>query len=629
MGKTSERRRVDDLCLAALELEEGRRAAFLDQACDGDEDLRREVESLLAQEGKLDGDFLEAPALEVAAKAMAQDGSESLVGQEVRNYKVLGLLGEGGMGQVYLAQDTGPLDRKVALKFLPEDLALDGSARTRFQREARSAASLDHPYICKIYETGEVQGRAFIAMEHVAGETLKDRLSRAPLTLNEVLQQATEIAEALETAHERNIVHRDLKPSNIMLTPDGHVKVMDFGLAKRVSQGGEDQGRTVTASLTRTGTTIGTAAYMSPEQVRGENVDSRTDVWSFGLVLFEMLTGRQMYDQPTVSETIAAVLHQDPSLEGLPKETPWRIRELLERCLQKDRRIRLQHMGDARIEIGQALQDRGDGVASPMDRVPTQPLSRRAMPLTLLATLLLGALITAMVFWIINPSSAPPAVTRSEIPVPTGEWLNHDNRRGLALSRDGRQLAFVSSTDLHLYPSEIQIHVRSLDQWTSKPLQGVGREPMFSPDGKWLAGFFLLEDGSKKLQKYPLDGEAPTTIGECNPNFGASWGSDDHIIMACGWLSTLWRVPASGGEEPVQITELDEEAGEGSHRLPHVLPRSKAVLFTALRAGSTAQIEVLSLETGERRVLIEDGMDARYATTGHLVYALAARGGST
>ena len=408
MGKTSERRRVDDLCLAALELEEGRRAAFLDQACDGDEDLRREVESLLAQEGKLDGDFLEAPALEVAAKAMAQDGSESLVGQEVRNYKVLGLLGEGGMGQVYLAQDTGPLDRKVALKFLPEDLALDGSARTRFQREARSAASLDHPYICKIYETGEVQGRAFIAMEHVAGETLKDRLSRAPLTLNEVLQQATEIAEALETAHERNIVHRDLKPSNIMLTPDGHVKVMDFGLAKRVSQGGEDQGRTVTASLTRTGTTIGTAAYMSPEQVRGENVDSRTDVWSFGLVLFEMLTGRQMYDQPTVSETIAAVLHQDPSLEGLPKETPWRIRELLERCLQKDRRIRLQHMGDARIEIGQALQDRGDGVASPMDRVPAQPLSRRAMPLTLLATLLLGALITAMVFWIINPSSAPP-----------------------------------------------------------------------------------------------------------------------------------------------------------------------------------------------------------------------------
>ena len=536
MGRAEEQRKVDDLCLAALELEEGQRAEFLDQACGGDEGLRREVESLLAQEGKVDEDFLEAPALEVAARAMAQDETESLVGREVGSYRVLSLLGEGGMGRVYLAQDTGPLDRKVALKFLPEDMEKNESARTRFEREARSAAALDHPYICKIYETGESEGKSFIAMEHLAGETLKDRLTRAPLALNEVLQQATEIAEAVETAHERNIVHRDLKPSNIMLTPDGHVKVMDFGLAKRVDpvEVDENQQKTVSATLTRTGTTMGTAAYMSPEQVRGESADNRIDIWAFGLVLFEMITGHQMYDQPTVSETIAAVLHQDPSLEGLPSETPWRIRELLERCLQKDRRMRLQHMGDARIQIGQAVKDPSDSAVPSVDTVPTLSVWRQGMPLALSA-LLLGALLTGIVFWILSPSPTPRPVTRSQIPVNEGEVLNHRNRHGLALSPDGRQLAFVSSADWKRTVSETKIHVRSLEKGPTVPLKGNGRAPLFSPDGKWLAGFFRLEDGSVKLQKYPLDGGPPTTIGDCNPaNYGATWGSDDDIVMACG-----------------------------------------------------------------------------------------------
>ena len=440
MARTESQRKVEGLCLAALELEESQRAAFLEQACGDDEALRREVETLLAQEGKVESS-LESPALEVAAEVMAQDQVKSLAGRKVGSYRVLSLLGEGGMGQVYLAQDTGPLDRKLALKFLPQEMENDELARARFVREARSAAALDHPYICKIYETGESDGKSFIAMEYVQGETLNDQLASGPMSLDKFLQQATELAEALETAHERNVVHRDLKPANIMLTPDGHVKVMDFGLAKRVSQGDDDQAETVSTTLTRAGTMMGTTAYMSPEQVRGEDVDNRTDIWSFGLVLYEMLTARKMYDLPTVAETIAAVLHREPSLEGLPKDTPWMIRQLLDRCLRKDPRMRLQHIGDARIEIRQAVSE-GAATATPV-------WWRRTKMSRPLRSLSIGLAVAALGILLFLALTLPRESLNDagNFPAPKHRQVTFSGRaRSPAISPDGKYIAYVSPT---------------------------------------------------------------------------------------------------------------------------------------------------------------------------------------
>lgn len=274
--KPEDWKRVEQLYHAALEQEESQRGPFLEEACGGDESLRLEVESLLIH-GEEAGDFIESPALEVAARVLVQDQPQSLVGWQVGSYKILSLLGAGGMGEVYLAQDA-TLDRKVALKFLPEELEQDSTAKKRFLREAKSAAALDHPFICHIHEVGEVEGKSFISMEYIQGTTLREKLVEGPLPVKEALEKATEIAEALEAAHKQEIVHRDLKPSNIMLTPEGHVKVMDFGLAKRVTPV-EGQEEEITTKLTQQGSTLGTVPYMSPEQVRGQEVDTRSDIF--------------------------------------------------------------------------------------------------------------------------------------------------------------------------------------------------------------------------------------------------------------------------------------------------------------------------------------------------------------
>ena len=300
--------RTEKLYHKALEREPAEWSAFLEKACEGDEELRREVESLLAY-GNEAGDFMEAPAIEVEARAVASDPGNSLVGRQFGSYKVLSLLGTGGMGEVYLAEDTS-LDRKVALKFLPEFMQQDPTAKKRFLREAKSVAALDHPFICKIYQTGDEDDRSFIAMEYVQGQTLKEKLAKGPLPLKEALETAVQMAAAVEKAHGKGIVHRDLKPSNIMLTPEGHVKVMDFGLAKRLvpAEGGGSQEQTVTGNLTKTGTTLGTLAYMSPEQLRGQEVDTRSDIFSFGVVFYEMLTGVHPFKKAQSVETSTAIL---------------------------------------------------------------------------------------------------------------------------------------------------------------------------------------------------------------------------------------------------------------------------------------------------------------------------------
>jgi eukaryotic-like serine/threonine-protein kinase len=304
---------VEKICQSALDLEEGRRRAFVEQACGGDQELRQEVESLLKFESCGDH-FIQQPALEVAAKMVAQEKPGSLIGQRLGSYQILSLLGAGGMGEVYLAYDPR-LDRRVAIKLLPAHLAADAAARERLRREALAAAALDHPFICKIFEVGEDNGRLYFVMEYVLGETLFARIRAGRLPLSEGLRIAGEIAEAVEEAHAKRFVHRDLKPANIMLMPQGHAKVMDFGLAKRASPGECDVTLTSDGEqLTARGIVVGTPDYMSPEQVTGAPIDHRSDQFSFGLILCEMLTGQHPFRRGSALETMNAILRDPPDL---------------------------------------------------------------------------------------------------------------------------------------------------------------------------------------------------------------------------------------------------------------------------------------------------------------------------
>jgi eukaryotic-like serine/threonine-protein kinase len=347
--------KIEQLYHAALEREESQRAAYLREVCTGDDALRREVESLLAQQIAAES-FLEAPALEVAARAVAKESRQSLNGQQLGCYKIVSLLGAGGMGEVYQAHDT-KLGRDVAIKVLPSAFVHDAERLSRFQREARMLASLNHPNIATIYGLDQSDDVHYLVMELVPGHTLAERVSAGALKIEEALKLGGQIAEALEAAHEKGVIHRDLKPANVKVTTEGRVKVLDFGLAKAfASDGGLDfsHAPTLTAMGTEEGRIVGTPAYMSPEQARGKAVDKRTDIWAFGCVLYELLTGRQAFRGDTLSDMIAAVLEREPDWQALPSATPAKIRDLLRHCLQKDAQRRLRDLGDARMQIDEA-----------------------------------------------------------------------------------------------------------------------------------------------------------------------------------------------------------------------------------------------------------------------------------
>jgi eukaryotic-like serine/threonine-protein kinase len=347
--------KIEQLYHAALEREESQRAAYLREVCTGDDALRREVESLLAQQIAAES-FLEAPALEVAARAVAKESRQSLNGQQLGCYKIVSLLGAGGMGEVYQAHDT-KLGRDVAIKVLPSAFVHDAERLSRFQREARMLASLNHPNIATIYGLEQSDDVHYLVMELVPGHTLAERVSAGALKIEEALKLGGQIAEALEAAHEKGVIHRDLKPANVKVTTEGRVKVLDFGLAKAfASDGGLDfsHAPTLTAMGTEEGRIVGTPAYMSPEQARGKAVDKRTDIWAFGCVLYELLTGRQAFRGDTLSDMIAAVLEREPDWQALPSATPAKIRDLLRHCLQKDAQRRLRDLGDARMQIDEA-----------------------------------------------------------------------------------------------------------------------------------------------------------------------------------------------------------------------------------------------------------------------------------
>jgi serine/threonine-protein kinase len=613
---------VERLYHAALARPAGERAAFLAEACASDDPLRREVESLLAQPASAE-DLLARGAVAAAAGLVSDAGNSTLTGQRIGAYQVLAPIGAGGMGEVYRARDTR-LGRDVAIKILPREFTSNPDRLARFEREARVLASLNHPHVGAIYGIEDQSADAAagfsrpvhaLVLELVEGETLAERIARhkgAGLPLTEALDIARQIADALDAAHERGIVHRDLKPTNIKITPEGVVKVLDFGLAKLEVLGSDEGGTaspTITVGDTREGVVIGTAAYMSPEQARGQAVDKRTDIWAFGCVLYEMLTGRAPFPGATVSDTIAAILERQPDWTSLPASVPPAVRRLLERCLDKDRRRRMRDIGDVRVEIE--------------DTSTAASMARRTTFVQVAAIAVLAVIVAIGTVWYLKPipSEAPQAEARFVLPMPDGVGLPLAGQSRLAVSPDGRHVAFIGTKG-----GKQQLYVRALEDAEAKALPDTNDadQPFFSPDSRWL-GFFA--DG--KLKKVPADGGVPIVITDATSSRGGFWGENGKIVFAPQARgSGIVQVSADGG--PVKpITMLDASRGETSHRLPELLPGGHAVLFVAY--GATYQdvsIVAQSLETGERRVVIEGASLPHYVSSGHLLYATPQRAGT-
>jgi Tol biopolymer transport system component len=528
-------------------------------------------------------------------------------------YEISHEIGRGGMGIVYLGHDP-KLERKVAIKALPQELAEDPHRLERFEREAKLLASLHHSNLAGVYGLEEVDGARYLVLEYVEGETLAQRLERGPLPLEEALSIARQIAEAVEAAHAQRVMHRDLKPANIKITPDGLVKVLDFGLAKAVSgepfSGDPMESPTLTAMATQRGVILGTAGYMSPEQARGKPVDKRTDIWSFGCVLFEMLTGAGPFKGETVTDSIGAILHKDPEWEKLPAETPPRLLLLLRHCLARDPNRRLHDIADARIQLDDLLSGSTDELSTAALPVELRRASRSVvLPWALVAFLVVVA---AVAIWWPRPAVSPPGeITRLSVTLPETEPL--DGRGSLAISPDGRRLVYAGRSG-----NTINLFLRNLDRETPIRLDGTagGQAPFFSPDGQWL-GFLPEHDGT--IRKVSLRGGAPITI--CDGAWiGACWCPDDTIIFTRSTYD-LARVPAAGGT-PVKLTTLDAERGEFCHLWPHMLPGGEALLFTVWTSSlKDAKVAILNLQTKEERILLAGGSDARYLPTGHLVYA--------
>ncbi len=539
-------------------------------------------------------------------------------GTRLGSHEVLALLGQGGMGEVYQAHDT-KLGRDVAIKVLPEAFAHDPQRLSRFQREAKMLASLNHPNIATIHGLEESNGTQYLVMELVLGETLRERIGReGALPVDEALGIARQIAEALEAAHEKSIIHRDLKPANVKVTPEGKVKVLDFGLAKAFA--GEESGSdpsnspTLSQAATLQGVILGTAAYMSPEQARGTSIDKRTDTWAFGCVLYELLTGKKAFQGETVTDILAKVLQGEPDWQALPPSTPTKLRDLLRRCLQKDKTLRLRDAGDARIEILEALSISGTPEARVAAATPTG-LAWPRVRLMIVGGSLLAASIAAFAVWNLKPSppALPAPVSRSVFSLPPGDRLARTDLPAVALSPDGSHIVYVV-----VRGSTQQLYLRAMDGFEAKPMPGTDGAvaPLFSPDGQWL-GFFA----EAKLKKISINGGAPVSL--CAASIGntvsASWGTDGTIVYQYLNAGELWQVSAAGGT-PKRLNTLDKS--ELSSRWPEFLPGAKAVLFAAstVAGWSTPQVSLYRLDTGERRNLISGGTGPYYAPTGHLLY---------
>jgi len=532
-----------------------------------------------------------------------------MIGRNLGHYRVEEELGRGGMGVVYRATDS-KLGRQVAIKVLPESFAKDPERLARFEREARMLAALNHPHIAAIYGLEESGGHHYLVLELVPGKPLQ-----GPLSVEEALRVAGQIAEALEAAHEKGIVHRDLKPANVMITPERQVKVLDFGLAKSYRASAEGEGLTLSVEHTREGTILGTGSYMSPEQARGAAVDRRTDIWAFGCVLYEMLTGRRAFPGETLTDTLGSILHREPDWEALPPQTPGSIRTLLRRCLQKDPHKRLADAGSARLELEEAPS--AETAPGPAVRGPGW---------WALGGVLAGALAAGLMVWSLMPRS-PSAVAarkRLAVTVPAVNSIAPSFVSPVAISPDGTRLVFVGRSG-----PTTQLFLRVMDQPEIKPLAGTegATGPFFSPDGQWVGFFgeqFLQKLWGQKLKKVSLTTGAVVTLCEASWGMGGSWAPDDRIYFTPTWLEGVRRVSAAGGKSEA-VTQPDPKKGESSHRWPVVLPGGEALLFSSYRGISNehTSVEVVQLKTGQRRTLLEGASNVRYVS-GHLLFV---RGG--
>jgi serine/threonine protein kinase/Tol biopolymer transport system component len=534
-------------------------------------------------------------------------------GTRLGPYEILAPLGAGGMGEVYRARDTR-LDRTVAVKILPSHLSSDATLRQRFDQEAKAISSLNHPHICALYDVGHQDGTDFLVMEHLEGETLAKLLEKGSLPLAQVLKYGVEIADALDKAHRQGIVHRDLKPGNIMITKSG-AKLLDFGLAKAAMP--LASGATLTAAVTRTtpvtqpGTVVGTFQYMSPEQVEAKDLDARSDIFSFGAVLYEMVTGQRAFRGKSQLSVASAILEKDPDpISTLQPLTPLSLDHAIHRCLAKDPDDRWQTARDLFLEL-KWIGEGGSQASQSRTTSNRSALGWRTLTLSAL-TLLLVAAIAGLAAWNLKPSPPKP-VTRAVITLPPGQHLVGLEQPAVALSPDGNQLAYVA-----IQGGTQQIYLRALESQEARPVPGTegGVSPFFSPDSQWL-GFF----SGQKLKKVPVSGGPTQTLNDAAQSQGASWATKEIIAFKRQGVTALQQVPASGGT-PQPLIHL--ENGETAQRWPDFLPSGEAVLTVTTSSSfdwTNTQIVVQSIGTGERRNLIRGGTQPRYAASEHLIYA--------
>ncbi|HUG87258.1 MAG TPA: protein kinase [Actinomycetota bacterium] len=531
-------------------------------------------------------------------------------GRRLGPYEIVSSLGAGGMGEVYEARDTR-LGRTVAIKVLPEDLADDPARRVRFEREARAVSQLAHPHVCTLYDVGEAEGVHFLVMEHLEGETLRSRLKRGPVPVDEALRIAAEIADALDEAHRHGVVHRDLKPGNLMLTEGGSTKVLDFGLARLVAEtGAEDLTEAVTldAAVTATGTILGTVAYMSPEQARSEPADQRSDLWALGVILWEMLTGERPFRATTAPQTLSAILEEEPPWSELPRNLAPAGERLLRRCLAKEPDQRLHHAADARLEIEEAQRGLRAGLGE--RRRAAFPIRTHSLA-AFAAGLVVGGVLG---WWMVRGDASPSRPLTLHLELPPGQELTSD--LAVTIDPEGREIVYSAVGE----DGTARLYRRPLDRDEIIPLAGTEEAiaPFFSPDGEWV-GFL----SGAELRKVRLAGGPvlPVTRVPSGELLGGTWLPDGTIVFSAGVSSGLLAVDSQGGEAEV-LTEPDPQAVERGHWYPSSIPGRPAVLFTV--DTPSPQTAMFDLEE-RKRVTITEGVNAQYVSTGELIFR---RGGS-
>ena len=608
----------------AVSLEPTQRVAFLQEACAEDEELRQAVERLLASDEQAQAqDFIAEPALHVAAEMLAQERSK-LVGHSLNHYQIVSVLGVGGMGEVYRARDTR-LDRAVAIKVLPASFTSDSDRLRRFEIEAKAIGALNHPNILTIHDTGAYQGAPYIVTELLEGTELMALLNDGPLPLRQTLDYARQIAQGLAAAHEKGITHRDLKPQNLFVTTEGRVKILDFGLAKLNPiklVGSVDAETMMQPPQTEPGVVMGTVGYMSPEQVRGQVADHRSDIFSFGIILYEMLTGRRAFQGDTFAEVMAAIVKVDPlEITTANHQIPPHLERVTRHCLEKRPERRFQTASDLGFAI-EAVSSFSDSQPQLMlksgepEKAATTKFKRERWMWVAISLLLAAGLISTM--WFLRPSSPEARVTRLSIPLPKETGTLSSQAPDLALSPDGVHLAFSASTG-----KTRQLWLRSLDSFTTQPLAGTegADSPFWSPDGNSIAFF-----ADNKLKKFDTRSSVIEIICPAGAGRGGDWNRNGVILFCAGDGAALSRVSAAGGK-PEFVTELDTALGETNHDYPSFLPDGQHYLFHIFGRDNHG-IYVGSLNSKDRKMLIPLSPDSANSTravwsaSGFILYAL-------